>query len=170
MSKTIRITAELYNRLERHAEGFDTPANVIERILDAYEGIPNQNHYSSSNHMKGNKRDSTKYLFNGSRYGKGRLVLALVMKYVSDNPTADSNHLLSVFPKEIQGSIGVFNKYDYVKEKYSEKQHKRHFVKPEEVIQLSDCKVVVSTEWGVGNINNILNKAQELGYEVTPVE
>ena len=37
MSQVIRITEKLYNRLKSHAEGFDTPANVIEKILNAYE-------------------------------------------------------------------------------------------------------------------------------------
>ncbi|BDD89186.1 hypothetical protein [Desulfofustis limnaeus] len=38
MSKVIRIPIELYDRLSVHAEGFDTPADVIQRILDYYEG------------------------------------------------------------------------------------------------------------------------------------
>lgn len=31
-------------------------------------------------------KDRTKYIFNGNTYGKGRLVLAVVEQYVSDNP------------------------------------------------------------------------------------
>lgn len=37
MSKVIRISDILYKRLEAHAAGFDTPSNVIEIILNAYE-------------------------------------------------------------------------------------------------------------------------------------
>jgi len=37
MSKVIRISDDLYKRLEAHATGFDTPSNVIEIILNAYE-------------------------------------------------------------------------------------------------------------------------------------
>ena len=37
MSQVIRIPKHLYKRLESHARGFDTPAGVIERILDFYE-------------------------------------------------------------------------------------------------------------------------------------
>jgi predicted CopG family antitoxin len=37
MSKVIRISDNLYKRLEAHASGFDTPSNVIEIILNAYE-------------------------------------------------------------------------------------------------------------------------------------
>jgi len=39
MSQVIRISDQLYKRLEEHATGFDTPSNVIERILNFYEGL-----------------------------------------------------------------------------------------------------------------------------------
>ncbi len=38
MSQVIRISEELYNRLQAYASGFDTPSNVIEKILDAFDG------------------------------------------------------------------------------------------------------------------------------------
>ena len=37
MSQVIRIPESLYKRLESFASGFDTPANVIERLLDLNE-------------------------------------------------------------------------------------------------------------------------------------
>ena len=37
MSPSIQLSATLYQRLEGHAQGFDTPENVIERLLNAYE-------------------------------------------------------------------------------------------------------------------------------------
>ena len=37
MSHVVRMKSQLYRRLEAHAKGFDTPANVIERLLDYYE-------------------------------------------------------------------------------------------------------------------------------------
>ncbi|ELB2083749.1 hypothetical protein HJ196_23105 [Vibrio parahaemolyticus] len=45
MSQVIRISDEIYSRLESHAVGFDTPQNIIEKLLDFYEandGSPNQ--------------------------------------------------------------------------------------------------------------------------------
>jgi len=38
MCPVIRIPDDLYRRLERHANGFDTPSNVIEKLLNVYEG------------------------------------------------------------------------------------------------------------------------------------
>lgn len=44
MSQVIRISNELYKRLEALASGFDTPSNVIKTILGAYEDMtPNLN-------------------------------------------------------------------------------------------------------------------------------
>lgn len=37
MSPSISISAKTYARLERQARGFDTPANVVERLLEHYE-------------------------------------------------------------------------------------------------------------------------------------
>ncbi len=39
MSQVIRISDDLYKRLESHASGFDTPSKVIETILNAYENV-----------------------------------------------------------------------------------------------------------------------------------
>jgi len=170
MSKIIRIPADIYFRLEQHVKGFDTPANVIERLLNSYEGVSPQDVASATSTSVKRERDKTKYLFEGSLYSKNRLVLAVIKKYVSDHPDSNFNELQSVFPKPIQGSAGVINEAGFVKEKYSDKQNKRHFVKPDEEIQLTDCKAVVCTEWGIGNINDFLNKAEEIGYEITATE
>jgi len=165
MSKTIRIPAGLYSRLEQHAKGFDTPASTIERILNAYEGVSPQEAEAVSASVT-REKDKTKYLFNGSKYGKGRLVLAVVKQYVADNPDTSFDQLQSTFPKSIQGPIGVFNLYNHVQAKYSDKQHKRHFVKPEEIIQLTDAKIVVCTEWGIVNIGKFLEIVNKLDYDV----
>ncbi len=37
MSPAIEITKEVYTRLEKHVVGFDSPSNVIGRLLDSYE-------------------------------------------------------------------------------------------------------------------------------------
>ena len=51
MSQVIRISDDLYKRLEAHATGFDTPSNVIENIINAYEGVTTNNPK-----MKGNSK------------------------------------------------------------------------------------------------------------------
>lgn len=54
MSQVIRISDDLYRRLESHASGFDTPSNVIEIILNAYEGKTSNSNFDNKNR---NKRD-----------------------------------------------------------------------------------------------------------------
>ena len=53
MSQVIRIPRDVFKRLESYAVGFDTPAGVIERLLDFYEskinreGEPMEGHISN---------------------------------------------------------------------------------------------------------------------------
>ena len=47
MAPVIRVSEKLFSRLECHAEGFDTPAAVIERILNTLEGVEASSEQSS---------------------------------------------------------------------------------------------------------------------------
>ncbi len=49
MCPVIRISDQLYSRLEGLAEGFDTPANLIERLLDQCDGINKPVHKKATN-------------------------------------------------------------------------------------------------------------------------
>lgn len=164
MSQVIRISSEVYARLEKHAVGFDTPANVIEKLLNCFEGVSESS--STTNKVSIQNRDKTKYFFNNQQYGKGRLVLAVIERYVSEHPSTDINELSAIFPKDIQGSIGVINDFKFITEKYADKNHKRHFVKNNEIIQLDNGSIVVCTEWGAGNIDKFITKAKQLGYAI----
>ncbi|NOQ88959.1 MAG: hypothetical protein GQ550_08555, partial [Gammaproteobacteria bacterium] len=85
MSQVIRIPSNIYKRLEEHASGFDTPANVIERLLNHYEGLEHTA-LSIQDEIVSSKKSASKYTFKNNLYGKGRLVLAIVKTYVSNNP------------------------------------------------------------------------------------
>lgn len=39
MSRVVRIPEKLFKRLEKYAEGFDSPVNVIEKLLNQIEGV-----------------------------------------------------------------------------------------------------------------------------------
>ncbi|MEA1933683.1 MAG: hypothetical protein U9N60_04535 [Thermodesulfobacteriota bacterium] len=54
MSQVIRIPANLYQRLSLHAKGFETPANVVEKILNFYEeqkGVESTINFVSKNNL-----------------------------------------------------------------------------------------------------------------------
>lgn len=116
-------------------------------------------------------KDFTKYLFNGERYGKGRLVLAVVMDYIKNNPSATISELKKKFPDETQYDtfmtqrFGVVQTESYVK---SMKWEKRFYIKPEEKIHLADETVLVSKEWGAGNIDKFLAVAEKNGIKIEP--
>ena len=59
MSQVIRIPENLYKRLESHAIGFDTPAGVLEKILDFYETY-HPNITKSENNLKSSVSESSR--------------------------------------------------------------------------------------------------------------
>lgn len=110
-------------------------------------------------------KDHTQYSYKNVNYGKGRLVLAIVTDFIKNNPHYSYQDIVKIFPKQIQGSVGVIGEYNSVIEAYKDVDHKRHFIK--DVIALSNGeKIVVSTEWGKSNISNFLRIAKELGYNI----
>jgi len=165
MSKTIEISNNVFSRLEEHTKGFnDTPSNVIERLLIAFEG-------KATKTVKTNK-DRTKYIFETNVYGKGKLVLAVIKSYVNSHDNLSYEDLQKVFPKELQRyGIGVLNTLDHVQEEYVYKKKRlRHHIKPEEQINLKGEVIVVSREWGAGekdNISGFLKHIKSLGFSVT---
>ncbi|MCW9047467.1 MAG: hypothetical protein OQK46_05250 [Gammaproteobacteria bacterium] len=169
MSPVIRLSSDVYKRLERHASGFDTPANVIEKLLNHYEGIKPEQVLKSVS-RRSVKRHTRKYIFNGKTYGKGRLVLAVVKAYMADHPETSFVELSSVFPEDLQGSSGVFVKQENALEIFERTGHKRHFIKPDELVQLDKLKVAVSTEWSVENIGRVIEKAESFGYSITETD
>ena len=111
-------------------------------------------------------KDYSQYEFDGDVYGKGRLVLAVMKKHVELNPNITFSELEQIFPKTCQGSSGVFKTYEDANEIISNSGRRRHFIQPDETIELSDCKIAVSSKWGVRNINKFISKAKKLGYVI----
>ena len=111
-------------------------------------------------------RDKTKYMFEGKVLAKNRLVLAIIKKYVETNsPTYQE--LIKVFDKSLQGSLGVVDLYENAI-KISDSA-KRFFLKEEDVLLLSDAKVVVCTQWGIFNIVKFIKQAQALGFNIETI-
>ena len=120
-------------------------------------------------------KDTTKYLFEGSSYGKGRLVLAVVKQYVLDKKVNDFAELSKVFPDNLQGpTYGVVRLASSVSDAdkgIGQDAHKRYFVKSNEIIDIpaSGEKVLVAVDWGANNIDKFIEHARSLGYTITPV-
>ena len=165
MSQVIRLPQHIYQRLAKHRIGFDTPVDVIERLLDQVEGVDHtkQQAITPTSPMA---RDRTQYLFQDQHFGKGRLVLAVVKQHVAMHAVRDVETLRQAFPKQLQGGQGVFDTQETAQEIIDRTGHKRHFVKPEELIDLGQDVIAVSTEWGAGNIDRFIEQARALGHTI----
>lgn len=115
-----------------------------------------------------NSRDTTKYKFNGEEYGKRQLVLAVMRHHIELNSDLTFAELNKQFPKRCQGSRGVFMLSSHANEIYTETNRKRHFIAPDELIELSDSTIAICTQWGIKNIDKFISRAKELGYEIIP--
>ena len=115
-----------------------------------------------------NGRDTTKYIFEGKRYGKNRLVLAVVQKYVSMNPGISAEKLMATFDKSIQGSLGVLRLAKEARYAYGDHE-RRFFFQPHEIIRTSTEDCVVCTQWGKFNIGNFVARAEQLGMHIQTV-
>ena len=98
------------------------------------------------------RKDTTKYLLDGRRYGKNRLALAIVKKYVAQHPEITSKQLMSIFDKSIQGSLGVVRTIEDAMQACADSE-RRFFMKKEDIIYTANGACVVCTQWGIFNID-----------------
>ena len=110
-------------------------------------------------------RDNSKLKWNGTEYGKGPLVRALLAHYVSENsPTLKK--LKEVFPDELLKRFGVFQTVEKARE-ISGAKYDRYFFKPEHTITLKSKEaVVVSSQWTHENIQPLIKVFKGLGYKI----
>lgn len=113
------------------------------------------------------QKDYTKYTFEGKAYGKNKLVLAVVRAYLRTQPKTTFEELKAVFPDELQGSWGVFDKQEKGQEVFERSGYYRFFIDEPDVLVTGDKKkIVVSTEWAVRNIGKFIERAREVGHKI----
>jgi len=108
-------------------------------------------------------KDYALYIFNDEILNKRQLVLAVIRNYVKDKPNVTLNDLQHIFVKKINGPYNIVDSYDNANKKYPT----RYFL--DEIINL-DQRIVVCNQWGKDNIPQFLQKANELGYNITKKE
>ena len=97
-----------------------------------------------------------------------------MQKYVADNPTVTFAALQKAFPDMLQGSKGVVRLFDSVspEDRGENGAIKRYYVNPvEEIITLaSGEKVLISDQWGAGNIEKFIDNAvNNLNFDIQKV-
>lgn len=161
------INSELADKINN---GYKTSDNIqiAALIVQRYRGSDGQVYITTETffNKKLSLNDTTKYLFNQSKLGKSRLVLEVIKFYVDNHGEINFSELASTFPLNLQGKLGVFKTIEEATEIYNTTGHKRHFIKANEQIKLSDCVIAVSNQWGIDNIMGFVNHAKELGYTI----
>jgi hypothetical protein len=109
-------------------------------------------------------RDTSKYLFEGKSLGKGRLVLAVLKRHCEKKPNITFSELKQAFPRICQGPSGVFSTFEEANEILTSSGRKRHFLNTDELIQIEGSTIVVSSQWGIGNIEKFIKCARSLGH------
>ena len=109
-------------------------------------------------------RDTSKYLFHGESFGKGRLVLAVIKKHCENNPNITFSQLEQTFPKRCQGSSGVFTTFEDANDVLTSSGRKRHFLNTDALIQIEGTTIAVSSQWGIGNIEKFIRCANQAGH------
>ena len=107
-------------------------------------------------------RNNNKLKFNGELYGKGRLVHAVIKKFIEDNPKVTLTKLSEAFPNELQPRYGMFQEVSKAK-KMSEDRD-RFFLKPEDLIKVGDKKIAVCNQFGSHNLP--LKHFKSLGFVI----
>ena len=104
------ISAELQNKLSKGYLYNDIPIAGI--VLNRYRGADNNIFVVSDTYFnfKYSSKDYSKFLYNNKEFNKARLVNEVVREFVENNPNINFTQLKEKFPKQIQGSYGVFDK------------------------------------------------------------
>ena len=118
--------------------------------------------------ITGKGKDYSDYEFDGKTYNKRALVLAMVKKYIKENPTTTHADLEAKFP-----IVFSFDRKPLIRLKKdvtpSELAKKRVFI--DEPITLSDgTEILINNQVGKKDMSGILKIAEDLGYVITPAE
>ena len=162
------ISADLREKIERgHLINGSIPLAAL--TLSRYRGGDGNIYVITDTyfHNVSQKFDRTQYHFNENVFGKNRLVLAVLKRHVENNPDITFSQLEKSFPKKLQGTYGCFGAYVQAQQIYASKGRKRHFLDPEDLIELNDERIAVCTEWGINNIGPFIKLALELGHMIT---
>lgn len=112
-------------------------------------------------------KDFSKFLFKNKLLNKAQLVNEVVRNYIESNPSVTFGKLKEVFPNQIQGSYGVFDKLSRANHIYYSGGRKRHYIKPTETMNLIDNeKIATCNQWNPNNISIFIENAKKLGYNI----
>ncbi|MUK61559.1 AAA domain-containing protein [Aliivibrio fischeri] len=117
-------------------------------------------------------RDNTKYKFEESVYGKGRLVHAVVATYI-ERYDATLAQLEQIFPGSLQNKNGnVFitqQEYDERLSKSSDVENRFYNKAEDRLLTHDGITIYVSNQWGVGNVEGFYQQAIKQGFTIEKI-
>lgn len=144
---------------------WDIDTIIPVKEVQEYQMTLKEKQQSDQETKRQSNKDFSKYKFDGNEFGKGRLVLNVVTDYCRKYANIGIADLQEKFPKTLQPTLNVVVLLSELDNNPDLK--KRYFTKENEVIALNNGeKVAVCNQWGIGNIDNFINRATDLGYEI----
>lgn len=160
------ISPELQRKLQN---GYQTTDGVpvAGMVIRRFRSKENDIFVTTDTFFKYNytSRDFSKFEFKGETFNKSRLVNSVLKAFIASNPNVSFAELEKLIPNHLQGSLGVFMEYEEAKEIFDRTGHKRHYIKPEELIKLSDSVIATCNQWGLGNIVHFVEHMNNMGSE-----
>jgi hypothetical protein len=137
-------------------------SDIIYKII-SYSSVTN---VSQDNYQAENKsRDYTKYLFNGIKHSKAKLVLSVIKYYVAQNGDIDFADLKLIFPDI--NTKPTFVRYDEALLIFKEKKYKRHYLDVSDRITLKDSIICISNQWSLESISQFIDNARKAGILIS---
>lgn len=110
------------------------------------------------------EQDHTKYRFQGNKYGKGRLVQAVIKHLVEQSPNTYVEWI-NFFSGANACSLPIIEKLSAVADP------KRYFVKHNDILtSIEGTKFVVCSQWDINNIGEFLRWAQRKGLKIEVIK
>lgn len=107
--------------------------------------------------------DHGKFLFNGEKLGKGRLVLAIIKKMALKNPNLTKDQLMDDFAR-----TKVHTSFDIVMP-VNKAHNTRYFLNKDSVLTIENKKVAVTNQWGIDNIYYFIKIARKMGFSIRAI-
>lgn len=122
--------------------------------------IKRQFYERQKNKLSKPSKDYSKYIFNGQEYNKRKLVLAVLQYHVSERKINSLTDLSVYFPASLK-SGRLYKSLDKIK------NLDRYFSKEGETLKFKDGCYAISNNWTVESINDFINQARFLNYDIT---
>lgn len=163
LSNRVFSVSMLLNKISEFINNDDRLGDIIEATLEM-SAVTNLKAFDTAPKLGAGTRNYDKYAVNGAgRYGKGKMVEAVVNSYVQNNPSISIDALKEVFPNHLMKGYGVIRAEDGTIKDY------KRFYKSE----LPDGTVFyICNQWGKDNTDNFVQYVNKnvVGIKVTNVE